>query len=252
MLYIRDLRTEYLENPVGIDAEHPRFSWILESDRKNVRQESYHLEVAEDLEFQEIIWDSGEVKSEQSIQVKYEGRELSSGERVYWRVRVSDGTDQAVSETAWLEMGLLKAEDWKAQWIEPDQSGINIEDYKPAIYLRRSFRINKTVKQARIYQTAHGLYEFTINGKKGTKDVFTPGFTSYYFRLQYQTYDITELVQQGENEWNVTLGDGWWRGVTGGLYRNNFGYYAQFLGQIVVEYEDGTKEVIGTDEVINS
>nr|WP_288743348.1 family 78 glycoside hydrolase catalytic domain [uncultured Mediterraneibacter sp.] len=252
MLYIRDLRTEYLENPVGIDAEHPRFSWILESDRKNVRQESYHLEVAADLEFQEIIWDSGEVKSEQSIQVKYEGRELSSGERVYWRVRVSDGTDQAVSETAWLEMGLLKAEDWKAQWIEPDQSGINIEDYKPAIYLRRSFRINKTVKQARIYQTAHGLYEFTINGKKGTKDVFTPGFTSYYFRLQYQTYDITELVQQGENEWNVTLGDGWWRGVTGGLYRNNFGYYAQFLGQIVVEYEDGTKEVIGTDEAFET
>lgn len=248
MLYISDLRTEYLENPIGLDEKKPRFSWILKSDRKNVIQKTYHLETAKDRNFKDIVWDSGTIKSNQSVQVRYEGRPLCSGERIYWRVCVSDGENLVMSEPAWFEMGLLKLDDWQAQWIESNQSKINIEKYKPAVYLRRRFKLAKVVKSARIYQTAHGLYKFFINGKSGTKDVFMPGFTSYYFRLQYQTYDITELVQQGENEWKVILGDGWWRGVTGGLYRNNFGYYVQYLGQIQVEYEDGTKEIIGTDK----
>lgn len=247
MLTINKLRTEYLENPMGIDAKKPRLSWVLKSDRMNVIQKSYRIEAAEDEAFTKILWDSGIVESDESTHVKYCGPQLTSGQRVYWKVRVNDGVEEVASETAWFEMGLLEETDWKACWIEPDQTDINIEDYKPAIYLRKKFTIDREIRRARIYQTAHGLYEFKINGHPGTEDVFNPGFTSYYVRLQYQTYDITSLLKIGENIWTVTLGDGWWRGVTGGLYRNNFGYYAQFLGQIVVEYTDGTREVIGTD-----
>lgn len=248
MLSIEGLKTEYRKNPMGIDAKRPRFSWVLKSDRKNVYQKSYHIKASLDENFENLVWDSGVVESEDSIRVKYDGSELTSGMRVYWKVAVSDGVEETISEPVWFEMGLLKPGDWKAKWIEPDQSDINIEEYKPVIYLRKNFMLSKEVERARIYQTAHGLYEFTINGKSGTEDKFNPGFTSYYTRLQYQTYDITSLLKKGENEWSVMIGDGWWRGVTGGLYRNNFGYYAQFLGQIVVTYTDGTTEVIYTDE----
>lgn len=248
MLKIQNLRTEYLKNPLGIDARNPRLSWILKSDRKNVRQKTYHVLAALDEDFETLVWDSGVVASEDSVRVKYAGEKLLSGQRIFWKVTVSDGEEEAVSETAWFEMGLLDPRDWTARWIEPDQTDIDIEEDKPVYFMRRFFYIEKNVLRARIYQTAHGVYDFAVNGRAGTEDRFNPGFTSYYSRLQYQTYDITELLKQGENEWSVKLGDGWWRGVTGGMYRNNFGYYAQFLGQIVIEYTDGTIETVGTDE----
>ena len=248
MLKIQILRTEYLKNPLGIDARNPRLSWILKSDRKNVRQKTYHVLAALDEHFETLVWDSGVVASEDSVRVKYAGEKLLSGQRIFWKVTVTDGEEEAVSETAWFEMGLLDPRDWTARWIEPDQTDIDIEEDKPVYFMRRFFHIEKNVLRARIYQTAHGVYDFAVNGRAGTEDRFNPGFTSYYTRLQYQTYDITELLKQGENEWSVKLGDGWWRGVTGGMYRNNFGYYAQFLGQIVIEYTDGTIETVGTDE----
>lgn len=248
MLEVCNLRTEYLNNPLGIDAKNPRLSWILKSDRKNVRQKTYHVIAALDEYFEELVWDSGNVASEDSIRVKYAGEKLLSGQRVFWKVTVSDGEEEAVSKTAWFEMGLLNPQEWIARWIEPDQTDIDIESYKPVYFMRRLFNIEKEICRARIYQTAHGVYDFAINRQAGTQDKFNPGFTSYYTRLQYQVYDITELLKQGENEWSVKLGDGWWRGFTGGMYRNNFGYYVQFIGQIMVEYTDGTSETIGTDE----
>lgn len=257
MLKVYDLKTEHRKNPIGIDASHPRFSWKIFSDEKNVVQSSYHILAAEDPEFENILWDSGVVESEQSLYVAYEGKEFASGQKVYWKVDITAKCDtidnEAVSENAesniaYFEIGLLNTTDWIGKWIEPVPEEEDIEKYQPASYLRKKFVVKEGLKRARIYQTTHGLYEFWINGKIGTEDLFNPGFTSYYHRLQYQTYDITELLRPGENLWAVLLGDGWWRGCTGGLYRNNFGYKLQFLGQILLEYEDGTKEVVGTDE----
>jgi len=206
------------------------------------------LESINDFAMKNVVWNSGVVDSEDSVYVKYSGKKLESSERVYWKVIVSDGEEQAESETVFFEMGLLNLEDWKANWIEPDQSDIQIDEFKPAIYMRKKFMLEKEVLSARIYQTAHGLYTFTINGQEGTEDKFNPGFTSYYTRMQYQTYDISNLLQNGENEWAVTLGDGWWRGVAGGMYRNNFGYKLQFIGQIHITYTDGTNEIICSDD----
>ncbi len=253
MLKIKALRTEYLENPIGIDAQNPRLSWKLESDRQGVMQKSYQVTAALDSAFETIVWDSGMVQSDASVQVLYKGEKLCSGQRVYWKVKVTaEGEtteiEAAESETVFFEMGLLKEEDWKGKWIEAVREPEDIESYNPASYLRREFQVKKGLVRARIYQTAHGLYEFWVNEKRGTKDVFKPGFTSYYHRIQYQTYDITKLLEEGENVWSVIIGDGWWRGSTGGMYRNNFGYRLQFLGQIVLEYADGSKEVVGTDE----
>ena len=249
MLIIYDLKTEYRKNPFGIDAKNPRFSWKLNSDHRGVMQKSYRITAWTD---EELIWDSGEVLSADSQRIRYTGKPLTSRQAVNWKVLVSTVDEQNILETAESEsagftMGLLEATDWKCQWIEPEDK-VPYEERKPAPYLRRAFTVKQGLKKAVIYQTAHGLYEFWINGKEGTEEKFKPGLTSYYYRIQYQMYDITNLIHTGENVWSAMLGDGWWRGVTGGTVRNNFGYKLHYFGQIELTYEDGSTELISTDE----
>lgn len=244
MLIIVDLKTEYRKNPIGIDALHPRFSWKLSSDRENVVQRAYQIFVSCD---GREVWNSGKVNSSQSQNVLFGGTVPDSGKRLQWKVAVWTDEESAVSGEAFFEMALMKKEDWKAIWIQPERE-IDYDEYKPASYLRRRFQVRPGLVRARIYQSAHGLYEFWINGAEGTKERFKPGITSYHHRIQYQTYDILPLLKEGENIWGVQLGDGWWRGNTGGGNRNNFGFYTSFIGQIILDYKDGTKEIIGTDE----
>lgn len=155
--------------------------------------------------------------------------------------------ETAQSSPVRFEMGLLKKADWKASWIASEHE-VDIEARKPAPYLRRTFAVGPGLASARIYQTAHGLYHFWLNGAEGTGDCFKPGLTSYYRRIQYQVYDITKLLHPGANVWAVVLGDGWWRGTTGGTVKNNFGYRLHYFGQIELTYHDGRREIIGTDE----
>ncbi len=251
MLQITDVTTEYLTDPVGLDADCPRFSWKLQSSDRNVKQVSWRLTAFDETADSTLLWDSGIRNDAASRLIRWEGPELRSTQRVVFRVEVTAAGDggEETAASAWqsFEMGLLSEADWNCGWIEP----VRQEDYQafqPAPYLRRRFQVRSGLKKARIYQTAHGLYEFWLNGARGTKDLFKPGFTSYHKRLQYQVYDITDLLSEGENVWAAALGDGWWRGKLGGTSRNNFGYRLQYLGQIVLTYTDGTQEVVGTDE----
>lgn len=246
---IYDLKTEYRTNPMGIDNPHPRFSWKLQSDKRNVVQKSYRIVAKTE---KEIVWDSGVVESADSQRVVYCGLPLLSRQTICWSVRVTvcaeNGIEEeAESEYAYFEMGLLCRDDWRCQWIEPERE-IDREARKKVPYLRRVFELKSQPVKARIYTTAHGLYSFWINGEAATKDKFLPGLTSYYYRIQYQVYDITELLHAGKNAWSVMLGDGWWRGSMGGPIKNNYGYKVQYFGQIEVTYSDGNTETIGTDE----
>lgn len=138
---------------------------------------------------------------------------------------------------------------WNAIWLEPQkEEAFDTSKPQPAQYLRRVFQVKAGLKRAVIYQTAHGLYEFWMNGKTGTEDKFKPGFTSYYKRLQVQEYEVTSLLTEGDNVWAVMLADGWWRGICGGNIRNNFGTKVAYLGLLRLEYTDGTSEEIGTDK----
>jgi len=250
MLQVTGLRTEHLDNPLGIDAERPRLSWKLISDGTNIIQTHYQIQAASKASFLDILWDSGKVASEQSQYISYDGPTLRSLERVYWRVKAwsNNGEQSRFSEPVFFEMGLLQVTDWQAQWIEPELE-VEPDAYKPASYLRKEFAVRKGIVSARACLTAKGLYRFYINGLEGSDQLFTPGFTSYYKRHQYQVYDITSLLQEGSNAWGVVLGDGWWRGATGGAdLKNNFGYKLAFLGQIVINYEDGSQEIISSDE----
>ena len=250
---IVNLRTENLENPQGTDARHPRFSWQILSDGRGVRQTSYHIICMSE---GKVIWDSGAVVSGQSRNVRYEGASLTSRMSVIWSVEVT-AEDEAGSRMsqksaqAEFSMGLLNDSDWKACWItaEGDEvSGKKLIERLPAVYLRRTFTVKPGLVSAKVYQTAHGLYHFWMNGKSGTEDLFKPGLTSYYYRIQYQVYDVTSLLKAGENCWAVELADGWWRGTTGGTIICNYGRKLAFLGQLELNYDDGTTEVVASDD----
>jgi alpha-L-rhamnosidase len=128
------------------------------------------------------------------------------------------------SDISFWEMGLLNTDDWESEWIEPGFDE-DISVSQPAPMLRSEFSLKTGIVSARAYVTAHGLlYEMHINGRRVGQDLFTPGWTSYNQRLQYQTYDITGHLQEGENAVGVWLGDGWFRGFLGwGDQRNSYG-----------------------------
>ena len=247
---LTNLRTEYKINPLGIDATHPRFSWEILSGKRNFKQKAYQIRASESekelLKGKGLLWDSGKILSDQSNQVVYNGTALKSGQRIYWQVKIwdKDGSESNWSKTSYWEMGLLKAEDWQAEWIEPELEETE-NNYNACPMLRSEFYIKKPVKSARAYVTSHGLYEFQINGDKAGDQLFTPGWTSYNKRLQYQTYDITENIQQGRNVLGVILGDGWYRGpLTWDKKQNNYGKKPGLLLQVNITYKDGTTEII--------
>lgn len=244
MLKIYELTTEHLKRPNSVDNPNPRFSWKLKSDKTGVMQETYRIVVKSG---NQIVWDTKKVESDASQNIRYGGEPLKSMQSLSWTVEVSACGDTAISEPANFEMGLLSVTDWKAQWIEPE-GDFNPDEQQLAPYIRKEFNVRTGLDRARIYQTAHGLYKSYINGYEETDERYNPGLTSYHKRLQYQVYDITKLLRDGTNAWSVILGDGWWRGSTGGVIRNNFGYKLAYLGQIVLEYADGTRDIITTDD----
>jgi alpha-L-rhamnosidase len=253
-LTVAALRTEYQENPAGIDTRTPRLSWQLRSDVRGVLQSAYQVRVARsELELRagrSLVWDSGRITSEASTHRPYGGPPLESAQTYYWQVRLWDaeGAATAWSDVATWEMGLLDPADWQASWVEPALP----EDAKtsgPSPMLRREFTLKGVVRRARVYVTSHGLYEIVLNGRRVGDQVFTPGWTSYNKRLQYQTYDVTPLLKQGKNAVGVTLGNGWYRGPLAWEGRRNiYGDRLALLVQIRITYADRREEIIGTDQ----
>lgn len=258
-LSLQNVRTEYKTNPIGLGTTTPRFSWEIQANKKrNVYQSAYQVRCAaneKDLKAgKNLLWDTDWVESSQSNHITYAGKALASGERVYWQVRVktnSAGTT-AWSNATYFEVGLLSNAEWKAQWIS---SGVpeDVSISTPAPFFRKEFKLNKTVRKATAYITARGLYELSLNGEKVGDEYFTPGWTSYAKRLQYQVFDVTKNLLQGNNAVGVILGDGWYRSYFGWEGKKNlYGEKTAVLCQIKVEYTDGSSELIMTDNTWKS
>jgi alpha-L-rhamnosidase len=144
-------------------------------------------------------------------------------------------------------MGLLQPSDWKAEWIEPALPE-DVSKSGPSPMLRREFTLKGVIERARVYATSHGLYELQLNGRRVGDALLTPGWTSYNKRLQYQTYDVTGLLRNGQNAVGVTLGNGWYRGnLAWDDKRNIYGDRLALLLQITVTYRDGRQETITSD-----
>lgn len=249
---INALKCDYHVNPVGIDIAQPRLSWQIVAEENNFMQQAYEIRVAETPENlrsgKKLVWSSGKVNSGESVNVVYGGPSAKAMQRLWWQVRVWDSKNKAMawSEPAYWEMGLLTPADWKASWIRyPNEQDNTIS--RPAQFFRKEFATSKKVKSARVYVTSLGLYELRLNGKKVGKDLFTPGWTSYKTRIQYQTYDITSMLQ-AKNSIGAVVGDGWYRGnIAFKGQRSYYGDKCALLAQVVVNYTDGTSETIVTD-----
>lgn len=218
------LRTEHLKNPLGIDLEKPYLLWNCQGGQK---QSAYEIEA---MSGEKVIWNSGKVFSNQMHE--YLGVAPESKQRISWRVRLWDENVVAGewSEEAFFEMGILDRNQFVAKWINPELT-CDPEAHKPASCLRTSFSVEKT-GEARLYITCHGLYEAYLNGRRVGDFVLAPGTYTYDKKLAYQTYDVTGLVTEGENEVQVILGDGWYRSCSGvdgdrNLYGEDVALYFQ-------------------------
>ena len=243
MIQATNLKTEYLVNPLGIDIAKPRFMWNVSGA---IRQTAYQI-VAKVNE--ETVWNSGKVESSSMTHISYEGRTLRSGERVIWKVKLwdEDANGGEVSE-AFFEMGLLEPADWKAKWITGNYKVKKSERY-PVDCFRKQLSIGKEVQSARLYITACGLYEAKLDGAKIGNFCLAPGHTDYRKRVQYQTYDVTDMLGTGNHAMTVQLADGWYRGSCGAWgIRNQYGTETKLLVQLEIVYEDGSKETVVTDE----
>ena len=248
------LRIEYQVDPIGIDALQPRFSWVIKANVRSIKQIAYEVRVGLTPDKLKngnpLFWTSKKVQSDESNQVVYNGPALEPGQRYYWTVRIWDNQSRITdwASISFWEMGLVKPDNWKASWIEPP----TIADAKaeqPCPLIRKTFKLKKQVKLARLYITAHGLYQLEVNGKNPNDWLFTPGWTSYNKHLQYQTYDLTKLLKKGENAIGVILGNGWYRGDLGwSKSQNLYGTQTGVLAQLEVEYHDGSKDRIVTDK----
>lgn len=235
-----NLKTGYLVNPIGIDVKNPRLMWNCEGGKK---QTAYRIIAVSD---GKTVWDSGKVMSS-SMRAEYP-LPPKSRQKVEWSVTLWDENDkEGERASAAFEYGLLNASDWQAKWISGNYR-VNKRRCYPVDCFRKSFTAIG-VKKAKLYITACGLYEVKINGGRVGNFVLAPGHTDYTKRIQYQTYDVTELIKSGANVITAELADGWYRGSCGawGL-KNQYGTQTKLLAQL--ELTDGSGKIsrIVTDE----
>lgn len=240
-----NLLTENLKNPIGLGEAQPRFSWQVEAEGRNILQTAYEIKLSDD---RSVVWSSGKILSDSSVHVAYRGPGLQPDTKYNWQVKVWDNTGQASawSNTATFQTGLLQSDSWKASWIEAGFMEDSV--YRQCPYFRKEFLSNKKIASATAYITAHGMYEAWLNGKRIGDAWLTPGWTSYNTRLQYQSYDVTGLLQTGSNTIGVIVGNGWFRGYL--AWSNQHNIYGKKLGllfQLEIKYDDGSKATIVSD-----
>ncbi|TCW61448.1 alpha-L-rhamnosidase [Treponema sp. J25] len=211
MITVIQTTCNYEPTPLGIDTPQPVFGWALATEEPGIMQTHYRIQVSRDVRFNMLLWDSRWVKSSRSQGISYDGPSLRGRQRYYYRiaVRTNRKEESPWSETSWFETAFIN-EPWPALFIAIDEN--QQETFSRPQYLRRVFTLDSVPKNARLYVTALGLYEVYLNGKRVGDAYFTPGWTSYEKRLQYQTYEVGPLLRAGTNVVALILANGWYRG----------------------------------------
>lgn len=237
---ITRLRVSHLENPLGFDLGEPSFSWVVE-ETAGSRQQAARLQVAADPAFAQLLYDSGEEPSLSSLGVQ-PPLSLTPRTRYWWRVWVrSDAGEEALSDPAWFETG-KQQEPWQAAWVTADGN-------HPL--LRGAFTVQGPVRAARAYVCGLGLYELSVNGHRAGQEYLAPFCNDYNLWLQVQTYDITGLLQPGENVVGAALGKGWYMGRFGfekGRSGNLFGSQYALLCELHITLADGREQLFCTGD----
>ena len=240
---IYDFRIEYREQPKGLAVKIPRFSWKIASEKQNVVQASRRLVVECE---GKCVWDSGKVKSDQSVLVPYGGQALEDEKTYHVSLEITDNRGNSAKARTSFTTGIFDASSFRAEMITHDLP--EEETACPVFY--QNFHIDKEVRTACLYATAHGVYEVSLNGKRLGDCYMAPGWTDYHKILQYQYYDVTEelKIHTGENLLELTVGNGWYKGILSfDCKPNRYGSRTAAWAELHVTYADGTKEVIATD-----
>jgi alpha-L-rhamnosidase len=277
------LTCEYLRNPMVVDIIKPRLSWVNEDPQfqRNEFQTAWEIRVAATLENlakgKELLWKSGKVLSDESVNVFYAGTQLKSRQKCYWQVRVWDskGNVSDWSDPAFWMMGLLDQSEWKAKWIgapwqgeetlpKPSNPGAVMPEKlpPPAPMLRKEFNVNKKVKDAVVFVTGLGYFEFYLNGAKVGNDVLVPNQTNYgkrpnlpkegiplednfkEYKVMYLAYDVTDKISSGTNAIGAIIGNGFYNPAK--YWDAGYGT-PRFICQLHITYTDGTQEIVVSD-----
>ncbi|MCF0172962.1 MAG: family 78 glycoside hydrolase catalytic domain [Bacteroidales bacterium] len=265
-----ELTTEY-KSDAFTDVTGPRFAWINKSNRNGAQQTAYEIRVSKSADFSSTLWESGPKANGRSAFITYTGPAPESCTDYWWQVRVRDekGRESKWSTPCHFHTGVLIPSLWEAQWIgapwqaEDSYDYHRREDVDPAPILRKEFEITKPVKSARFYGTGLGYFELYLNGERVSDEYFVPNETNYDYReklgerlipvedpfneytVMYLSYDLTDKIQQGCNAVGAILGNGFYDLV---FRRFVMGYGTpRFFGQILIKYEDGSREVIASD-----
>ena len=270
-----ELKCEYLENPLAVNTLTPKFSWKAASERQGFIQQAYEIRVADAPEKlgkqQECLWDSGKVRSTQSLHIPYAGTALRPGGFYYWSVRIHDaaGKTSAWSEPARFGIGLLDEQDWEgAQWIAmelmPEKERLvpgaandatlrkRLGDRNPGRnklpQFRREVEIRKPLKQAVAYVSGLGHFDFFLNGRKVGDRLFDPAATDYDKLVNYVPFEVTPLLRQGCNALGMMLGNGFVSIPRERYYKGLTSYmYPKMILKLALEYEDGSRETVVSD-----
>jgi alpha-L-rhamnosidase len=258
------LRCENLVSPVGIETQSPRLSWKLEATKggNDLKQNCYEIVVATNKSMltpeKADVFSSKIITSNVTAGIPIEGagsHGLKPFHQYFWTVRVWDQNEVVSNWTTPAEFstGPMSESDWHAQWIGFDKLRDNTKKVgehilPPPAFLRKSFAVTKNVKRAVLHCSAFGIAEFHVNGKKIGNEYFMPGWTDYEKRVYYHSYDVTKSLHVGENALGAVLGDGWYSGYVGfGANRDHYGKHVRAIGQLEIEYTDGTRDSIPTD-----
>jgi alpha-L-rhamnosidase len=256
-----ELRCEYLPEPLGIDVTKPRLSWELTAtnpDQRGQAQTAYRILVASSEQLlagnKGDLWDSGQVKSDQSQFVEYGGKPLTSGMRCYWKVQVRDegGALSAWSKPARWSMGILNQSQWSAKWIGSDQKFAEVKklppegDYLSDPWLRKVITLKEKPRRAAIHVASVGYHELYVNGEKVTDTVLVPSVADHTKRARYITYEIADRLRTGRNVIGLWLGTSW---SIYPLYKSDDKPQTPIvIAQADIEMPDGRIERLITDE----
>ncbi|MFR3589365.1 family 78 glycoside hydrolase catalytic domain [Eisenbergiella massiliensis] len=252
-LGVTSLKTLHMSEPLGIDVK-PYFSWVVKSEERNTVQEAYQIVVVDEEKKQ--VWDSGKVKSDQESFITYCGKSLKSCMKYIWNVEIWDNHGNKASAESFFETALLSKNEWKAQWAESpfkrNKAKKGFGNQEPATHFRRKFALRSKPVKARAYVTAHGIYQLSVNGTRCDGRELAPEHTVYEKYLCYQTYDITEYLTPGSNTLGMYVGDGWYLGAQSLPDIKNMKHAHAVLFQVHVTYEDGSCEVICSDNKVKA
>lgn len=257
-----NLKVNYLTNPLGVDSK-VFFSWEMNNLERNASQKAWQILVSSDTNSLEedkgIFWDSGKITSDETLGIPYDGKQLQSGTRYYWKIRVWDGHDvvSEYSEISWFETGLLNESDWKGDWIGdaklPPEKPEDFYKRIPAPLFRKTFEIKKEVAGARLYICGLGYHEIYLNGKKSNDLFLEPGWTQFAKTVFYNVHDVTSQIAEGKNSIGIMLGNGWYNPLPMKMFGFNLREILttgqpKLLCQLKIIYKDGSSELIVSDE----